>query len=161
MVRSASRSSFLLEHDLFGKPDSTFPDHALNAHRRPFCWLDIRTNEGLHPAATSGNTSSNAATNGQSLHTRRRWFAAKNPSWRSRTRSWTPRGTPPKEAAAQRAMHKKTQTRAALSHRAKALAQWDLSCGIGSWRRRIDPGGRQEVNCRSDVRASMPAYLRS
>src|SRR6516164_8344063 len=29
MVRSASRSSFLLEHDLFGKPDSTFPDHAL------------------------------------------------------------------------------------------------------------------------------------
>jgi len=29
MVRSASRSSFLFEHDLFGKPDSTFPDHAL------------------------------------------------------------------------------------------------------------------------------------
>ena len=31
MVRSASRSSFLFEHDLFGKPDSTFPDHALGA----------------------------------------------------------------------------------------------------------------------------------
>jgi hypothetical protein len=31
MVRSASRSSFLFEHDLFGKPDSTFPDHALKA----------------------------------------------------------------------------------------------------------------------------------
>jgi hypothetical protein len=29
VVRSASRSSFLFEHDLFGKPDSTFPDHAL------------------------------------------------------------------------------------------------------------------------------------
>jgi hypothetical protein len=28
MVRPASRSSFLFEHDLFGKPDSTFPDHA-------------------------------------------------------------------------------------------------------------------------------------
>jgi hypothetical protein len=40
MVRSASRSSFLFEHDLFGKPDSTrrvkargqaFPDHASRA----------------------------------------------------------------------------------------------------------------------------------
>jgi hypothetical protein len=31
MVRSASRSSFLFEHDLFGKPDSTFPDHALGS----------------------------------------------------------------------------------------------------------------------------------
>ena len=29
MVGSAFRSSFLFEHDLFGKPDSTFPDHAL------------------------------------------------------------------------------------------------------------------------------------
>jgi hypothetical protein len=29
MVRLASRPSFLFEHDLFGKPDSTFPDHAL------------------------------------------------------------------------------------------------------------------------------------
>src|SRR4249920_2290541 len=34
MVRSASRSSFLFEHDLFGKPDSTFPDHALVTRRR-------------------------------------------------------------------------------------------------------------------------------
>src|SRR6516162_9581594 len=33
MGGSASRSSFLLEHDLFGKPDSTFPDHALGAVR--------------------------------------------------------------------------------------------------------------------------------
>src|ERR1700722_745246 len=31
VVRSASRSSFLFEHDFFGKPDSTFPDHALGA----------------------------------------------------------------------------------------------------------------------------------
>src|SRR5580704_7507624 len=31
VIRSASRSSFLFEHDLFGKPDSTFPDHALGA----------------------------------------------------------------------------------------------------------------------------------
>jgi hypothetical protein len=29
MVGSVSRFSFLFEHDLFGKPDSTFPDHAL------------------------------------------------------------------------------------------------------------------------------------
>src|SRR5438105_3472842 len=28
-VESPSRSSFLIEHDLFGKPDSTFPDNAL------------------------------------------------------------------------------------------------------------------------------------
>ena len=35
MVRSASRSSFLFEHDLFGKPDSTFPDHALAAANSP------------------------------------------------------------------------------------------------------------------------------
>jgi hypothetical protein len=34
MVRSASRSSFLFEHDLFGKPDSTFPDHALVTRRQ-------------------------------------------------------------------------------------------------------------------------------
>jgi hypothetical protein len=27
---SISRSSFLFEHDLFGKPDTTFPDHALS-----------------------------------------------------------------------------------------------------------------------------------
>src|ERR1700732_2303449 len=36
MVRSASRSSFLFEHDLFGKPDSTFPDHALELRVLPF-----------------------------------------------------------------------------------------------------------------------------
>jgi hypothetical protein len=29
LVESSSRSSFLFEHDLFGKPVSTFPDHAL------------------------------------------------------------------------------------------------------------------------------------
>jgi hypothetical protein len=34
MVGSASRSSFLFEHDLFGKPVSTFPDHALGAGKR-------------------------------------------------------------------------------------------------------------------------------
>jgi hypothetical protein len=33
MVRLAFRSSFLFEHDLFGKPDSTFPDHALGGDR--------------------------------------------------------------------------------------------------------------------------------
>ena len=33
MVRSASRSSFLFGHDLFGKPDSTFLDHALASAR--------------------------------------------------------------------------------------------------------------------------------
>jgi hypothetical protein len=34
MVELASRSSFLFEHDLFGKPDSTFPDHALREHAK-------------------------------------------------------------------------------------------------------------------------------
>ncbi len=63
------------------------------------------------------------ATNGQSLHTRRHWFEAKNPSRRSRTRSWTPHGTPPKEAAAHRVIHKKMQIRALWSRRAKALTQ--------------------------------------
>ena len=53
------------------------------------------------PVTISDNTNSTAATNGQSLHTHRRWFAAKNLSWRSRTRSWTPHGTP-KEASAHR-----------------------------------------------------------
>jgi hypothetical protein len=61
--------------------------------------------------AISGNTNSNVATNGRSLHTRRHWFAAKNPSWRSRTRSWTPHGTPPKGAAAHRVLNKRTQAR--------------------------------------------------
>jgi hypothetical protein len=28
-LKSPSRFSFLFEHDLFGKPVSTFPDHAL------------------------------------------------------------------------------------------------------------------------------------
>ena len=32
VIRSAS--SFLFEHDLFGKPDSTFPDHALAVMHR-------------------------------------------------------------------------------------------------------------------------------
>jgi hypothetical protein len=59
------------------------------------------------PVTISDNTNSTAATNGQSLHTHRRWFAAKNLSWRSRTRSWTPHGTPPKEASAHRVIHKK------------------------------------------------------
>ena len=85
-------------------------------------------------ATISDNTNNNAATNGQSLHTRRHWFAAKNPSWRSRTRSWTPHDTPPKEASARRVIHKKIQTRALWSRRAKALTQWHWSCGICSWR---------------------------
>src|ERR1700730_9167722 len=33
MVGSASHSSFLFEHDLFGKPVPTFPDHALVTRR--------------------------------------------------------------------------------------------------------------------------------
>jgi hypothetical protein len=37
MVGSAFRSSFLFEHDLFGKPDSTFPDHAVAALNRRAC----------------------------------------------------------------------------------------------------------------------------
>src|SRR6266700_3613904 len=31
---SSSRSIFLFEHDLFGKPRQTFPDHPLGARRR-------------------------------------------------------------------------------------------------------------------------------
>ena len=34
-VGSASRSSFLFEHDLFGKPVSAFPDHALGVINKP------------------------------------------------------------------------------------------------------------------------------
>src|SRR5207245_2259847 len=33
---SSSRSIFLFEHDLFGKPVPTFPDHAPEASRQPF-----------------------------------------------------------------------------------------------------------------------------
>ena len=74
-----------------------------------------------------GNTNNNAATDGPSLHTRRHWFAAKNPSWRSRTRSWTLRGTPPKEAAGRRVKHRKKQIGALWSRRAKALTEWHWS----------------------------------
>ena len=81
-----------------------------------------------------GNTNNDAATNGQSLHTRRRWFVAKSPSWRFRIRSWTPRGSPPKEAAGRRVKHKKMQVGEALSRRARALAQLHWAHGIGSWR---------------------------
>jgi hypothetical protein len=31
-----SDNQFLFEHDLFGKPVSTFPDHALDSSRRPY-----------------------------------------------------------------------------------------------------------------------------
>ena len=77
----------------------------------------------LAPATISDNTNSNAATNGQLFHTRRHWFAAKSLSWRSRTRFWTLVGTPPKEAAAHRVMHKKVQVRALWSRTAKALTE--------------------------------------
>jgi hypothetical protein len=91
-------------------------------------------------ATTDDNTNSGAATNGRSLHTRRHWFAASDPSRRSRTRSWTPHGSPPKEAAAgHRVMHKKMQIRALRSRRAKALTQWHWSCGICSQRGPSDP----------------------
>jgi hypothetical protein len=83
-------------------------------------------------ATTADNTNNNVATNGRSLHTHRRWFAAKNPSWRSRTQSWTPHGTPPKGAPSHRAMHKKMQVRAVWSRRATALIEWHRSCGICS-----------------------------
>jgi hypothetical protein len=86
-------------------------------------------------ATISDNTNSNAATNGQSLHTRRHWFAAKNPSWRSRTQLWTPHGTPPKEVPACWVKRKKkVPIRTLWSRRAKMLAQCHWSCGIGSWR---------------------------
>jgi hypothetical protein len=78
------------------------------------------------PVTISDNTNSNAATNGQSLHRRRHWFAAKNPSWRSQTRH----GTPPKEAAAGRAIHQKMQIRAVWSRRASVnpveLLLWNM-----------------------------------
>ena len=79
--------------------------------------------ELVAPATINDNTNSNAATNGLSLHTRRHLFAAKSPSRRSRTRSWTQHGTPPKEAAAHQAMHKKMQIRAMWSRRARALTE--------------------------------------
>jgi hypothetical protein len=89
-------------------------------------------------ATISDNTNSNAATNGQSLHTRRHSFAAKNPSRRSRTRSSTPHGTPPKEVPACCVKRKKkVPIRTLWSRRAKVLTQCYWSCGIGSLRRRI------------------------
>ena len=90
-------------------------------------------------ATTSDNTNSNAATNGQSLRTRRHWFAAKNPSRRSRTRSWTPHDTPPKEVPACCVKRKKKVPLKTLwSRRAKVLTRCRWSCRIGSWRRPID-----------------------
>jgi hypothetical protein len=57
MVGSASRSSFLFEHDLFGKPVSTFPDHALeriSIRRNGICSTGIcrRTSFFGKPAST-------------------------------------------------------------------------------------------------------------
>src|ERR1700722_8458805 len=50
MVRSASCSSFLFEHDPIGKPDSTFPDHAPAFTYQPLrdveCWNPARTRCG-------------------------------------------------------------------------------------------------------------------
>ena len=111
------------------KPFVSLPRLFLVAPRRcqAYCGFPALT-------TTSDNTSSNAATNGQWLHTRRHWFATKNPSWRSRTRSWTPHGTPPKEAPAHRVIHKKMRVRALWSRRARALGEWHRSCGICSWR---------------------------
>ena len=109
------------------------------------CWLrSFITREAdcgaefIARVTISGNTNNNAATNGQSLRTRRHWFAAKSPSWRSRTRFWTPHGTPPKGAAAHCVIHKKMQIKALWSRRAKALAEWHWSCGLCSWRGSID-----------------------
>ena len=98
-----------------------------------------------------GNTNNDAATNGQSLHTRRHWFAAKSPSWRSRTRSGTPHGTPPKEAAGRRVKHKKMQIAALMSHRATALIEWRWSLGRCSRAGPMDLiGGSHAANsCRS------------
>jgi hypothetical protein len=105
------------------------------------CWLrSFITREAdcgaefIAQVTISGNTNNNAATNGQSLHTRRHWFAAKNPSRRSRTRSWTRHDTPPKEAAARRVIHKKMQIRALWSRRAEALTYRHWPSEIYSWR---------------------------
>jgi len=73
----------------------------------------------------SDNTNSNAATNGQSSHTRQHWFAARNHSSRSRTRSWTPHGTHPKEAAGRWVTrNKKVRTRTLWPRTAVPLVLW-------------------------------------
>ena len=91
--------------------------------------------EVLRLATISDNTNSSAATNDPSFHRHRHWFAAKNLSWRSPTQSWTLAGTPPKEVPACSVMRKKkVPIRILWSRRAKALAQWLCSFGIGSWR---------------------------
>src|SRR5216684_6391661 len=46
-VESPSRSRFLIEHDLFGKPLRTFPDHAL-AYHAPF-----RVTGGARPGTSA------------------------------------------------------------------------------------------------------------
>jgi hypothetical protein len=45
-LRIVTRSSFLFEHDPFGKPVPTFPDHALGYTRKPFCRLEPRFDTG-------------------------------------------------------------------------------------------------------------------
>src|ERR1700722_4742606 len=62
MVGSASRSSFLFEHDLFGKPASTFPDHALtrelsNYFRRRAGGTPISASKATLNAASSPRAS--------------------------------------------------------------------------------------------------------
>src|SRR5882757_9069676 len=47
---SSSRSIFLFEHDLSGKPVPTFPDHALRRKGAPL-WLDSRAIDDLEISA--------------------------------------------------------------------------------------------------------------
>src|ERR1700677_4931368 len=51
MVGSASRSSFLFEHDLFGKPVSPFPDHALGHKARQVAQFRVGDGEHLEQLA--------------------------------------------------------------------------------------------------------------
>src|SRR5205814_3285615 len=58
-----SRSRFLIEHDLFGKPVSTFPDHALDraADRR------VRPQYNLVREPTGRDTANNRQPRGRTL----------------------------------------------------------------------------------------------
>jgi hypothetical protein len=47
LVESPFRFSFLFEHDLFGKPVSTFPDHAI-------AFVVLRIKVAISPKRTTG-----------------------------------------------------------------------------------------------------------
>ena len=63
-------------------------------------------------------------------------------------------GTPPKEAPALQATHKKMQITALWSRKAKALTEWRWSSGVCPWRGPMDLRGSHAANSCSSAFAS-------